>query len=44
MLPPHLQRYDGLLDLLVEAIVREMEQEAESAIPEPEAVGNRAPV
>lgn len=27
-LPPHLQKYDGLIDLLVEHLVRELEHEA----------------
>jgi len=27
-LPPHLQRYDGLLDLLVEALLREAAEES----------------
>ena len=27
MLPPHLQKYRGLIDLLVEHLVREIEEE-----------------
>lgn len=30
-LPASLERYDGLIDLLVEALVREIEQEAQSS-------------
>ena len=29
-LPAHLQRYDGLIDLIVEQLVREIEQGAET--------------
>jgi hypothetical protein len=38
MLPPHLQQYTNLIDFLVELLVEEAEQEAESARP-PKAAG-----
>jgi hypothetical protein len=33
-LPAHLQRYDGLIDLLVERLLCEIEQEAETKTPD----------
>jgi hypothetical protein len=32
-LPPHLRKYDSLIDLLAEAIVRQIEEENEAARP-----------
>ena len=38
-LPAHLEKYDGLLDLLVDALVCEIEREAETATPATSAKG-----
>lgn len=32
MLPPHLQKYSGLIDLIVDVLVREIENEANSDV------------
>jgi hypothetical protein len=40
MLPSHLQRYNGLIDLLVEMIVRDIEQDAKPPDQKPEVSGN----
>lgn len=35
MLPPHLQKYSGLIDLIVDVLVREIEEEANSGLMAP---------
>lgn len=40
-LPAHLARYDGLIDLLVEEVVREMEEQVSEMKP-PASTANRA--